>query len=177
MPLIYNGQMQPAAQAQTDRILVATIALTVVLFVIGWAFGQYGPVLIANDKCFSILRCNAGFFGYDGLQHLLSGFGIGTFIIFLARLFPAHNVLHAKFWRSFLVIVALVVLVSFVWEMGEMLSDQFSIRILHENILVPNNMEQPSNIDTMGDMSFSLVGGMLAIAAFRSKVRVKETGQ
>ncbi len=158
-------------------MLSTAILAAVALFIIGWAFGQYGPILIANDKCFQILRCNAGFFGYDGLQHLLSGFGIATIVIWLALRFPAHNVLHAKFWRSFIVIIALVIFVSFIWEMGEMLSDQFSIRILHENIVVPNNMEQPSNIDTMGDMTFSLVGGVIAIGAFRSKVKMKQIAQ
>ena len=64
--------------------------------------------------------------------------------------------------------IALVAAV--VWEIGKCFRDAYLLDIAHERLLDlgrhVNYLAQPSNIDTMGDLSFGLFGSFLATGAF-----------
>jgi hypothetical protein len=155
-----------------DRVLDGAAIILVTIFVIGWIFGAYGPTLMSNQKCFVVLGCNIGFFGYDAALHFLSGIMDATLIVWLMRKFPTINMFHDRFWKNFLVIITLVAFIAVSWEFGELCRDQFRMKILHENLTIPiNRLTQPTNNDTMGDITFSILGAVIAISVLKPLIR------
>ncbi len=144
------------------------------VFIVLWILGKWGPHYIANDKCYAFFGCNAGFFGYDAVLHFVSGIMEASLIILLSIKVSALNFFHEKFWKNCIVIVSLVATIAVFWEIGELSHDQYKMKILHENLRVPTNrLNQPSNNDSMGDMTFSILGGAITAAALRSYMRKK----
>ena len=126
-------------------------------FVTGWA---------TNSFCYTYLGCNDGFFGYDAMEHLLFGFALLLAILWLGEVFPALSLVHGKRTKTILTLIAYVALAAVVWEMYECAWDQYRITILHETLfsfkLHIDALSQSSNLDTMGDISFSLFGALTA---------------
>jgi hypothetical protein len=157
------------------RILDSAVIILVTLFLIGWIFGAFGPTLMSNQKCFVLLGCNIGFFGYDAALHFLSGIMDSTLIVWLMRKFPEVNLFHDRFWKNFVVIITFVAFIAVAWEFGELCSDQFRMKVLHENLTTPINLlKQPTNNDTMGDMTFTILGAVVATYALKSLMRKPE---
>ena len=116
---------------------------------------------------FSTFGCNVGFFGYDAGVHFVSGVAEATLIVWLMRRFSSLSLFHDRFWKNFLMIVAIVALVGCLWEIGEFGRDQFRMGVLHENLTSPNTLDQPNNNDTMGDLTFSILGAVIAASIIR----------
>ncbi len=140
---------------------VVTISCVVLFFAMA-ILGNHGPSLMANDKCFRVFGCNIGFFGYDAAVHFVSGITEVVLIIWLMKRFPSLNLFQEKHWKNFLTIVAIVALIGCLWEVGEFCHDQFRMDVLHENLTTPNNLDQPNNADTMGDLTFTILGAVIA---------------
>lgn len=138
--------------------------------IIVWpAVTSYGEFFngAANSVCYPYLGCDAGFFGYDALEHFLFGFAAVWVIVWLCRKFPPHSILTAEHWKSGLILVASVMLVAVFWEIGEFLRDAYLLDIARERLfdlqLHINYLAQPSNFDTMGDLTLSFFGSLLAL--------------
>ncbi len=146
-----------------------TIGLFILLeFVIAHALRFDGKDLMHNDLCFKYLGCNAGFFGYDALVHLTSGIFEAPILIWLYEKYYNiglfHDLKRHDFLRNLVILIALITLICFGWEMVEFLYDQFRMDILHQTLFIPghlNNLVQPSDTDTMGDITFGMLGGII----------------
>ncbi len=149
-----------------NRLTIAVI-ITVCIFLLGWILGSYGPDLMSSAVCYTLLGCNAGFFGYDAVLHFVSGIMDVLLILWVTRQFPQVNLFHDRYWKNALIILALVAFIAVTWETIELAHDQFLMKVFHENLRVPNHLTQPSNDDTMGDMIFSLVGAACTIRLLR----------
>jgi hypothetical protein len=165
--------MDPSISSRNDKKLGMVVMMAVVVFLTIWILGSWGPTLMANDKCYALLGCDIGFFGYDAALHFVSGIMDAALIIWLMRRFPAIDMFHERFWKNFLLIIALVALIAISWEFIELCHDQFRMKILHVNLTVPNRLDQPTNDDTMGDMTFSIIGAAAAAGALKPFTRRK----
>ena len=166
--------MEIPKNERKDLVLNITLAVTVIVFFIGVILGKFGPVFIANIKCYKFLGCNAGFFGYDAVLHFVSGILDATAIVVFFRKFPKLSLFHlsfASFWKNLVIIAALTALISLSWEIGEFSHDQFRINVLHENIVATNHLDQPSDADTMGDMTFAEIASILTALLILDKNR------
>lgn len=145
-----------------DRGLTITMCVVVPLFTVIDLLGSYGPDLMANGLCFHLLGCNTGFLGYDAFVHFCSGIAETVFLLWAMRRFAKINMLHESFWKNLLIIVSLVLMLAFVWEVAELIGDQYRMLVLHKDLLHPNTLYQPSNVDTMGDLIVAVAGALLA---------------
>jgi len=158
--------MDPSSSPRRNsRTLGAAAVVLVIVWVVLGSLGIWGPHLMANGVCYRLLGCNSGFFGYDVVVHFVSGIMDATLIVWLMRKYPSANMLHGRFWKDFLVIVSIVALIAVSWEFCELCHDQFRMKVLHENLTVPNRLDQPTNDDTMGDMTFSIFGAAVTACA------------
>ena len=162
--LFMNGE----SPDRNNRRLNITAIILVIIFLVLSFLGNHGPNLMANGKCYRFLGCNSGFFGYDAVVHFVSGFMDATLIVWFMKKFPAINLFHNNFWKNFIVVITLVVFIAFSWEVGEFFHDQFRMKILHEDLIAQNRLDQPSNDDTMGDITFSILGAAITVLALRS---------
>ncbi len=124
-----------------------------------------------NSTCFTLLGCNAGFFGYDAIEHFLCGAAVFLAILWLCKKFPEHSILpNERYWKIALTLVAYVALLAVLWEILECAHDYFNLSILHEHLfnyrLHINALDQPSNLDTMGDISFTLIGALVSLGIY-----------
>jgi hypothetical protein len=118
-----------------------------------------------SGVCSPYLGCGSGFFGYDAFQHLFSGILIAFTIIWLCTRFPKYSVLHSKPWKTALTVIAIAALIAVLWEVAECAHDMYRIAILHEDLLNYklhiNLLDQPTNLDTMGDLCFNIAGSII----------------
>ena len=128
-----------------------------------------------NTSCVKLLGCGSGFFGYDALEHFFWGFLAVAFIIRICIKFPSLNLLHNDaLWKNVLLLLALLTLVSVGWELLEYARDHIMTRFAFFNnlaFLKPHSLAQPSNVDTMGDLTFDLLGGALGILILKASLR------
>ena len=134
-------------------------------FIYNWA---------GNETCSKYLGCIDGFFGYDAFEHLFFGIAGAIFIIWLCERFPKYSILHSEWWKVGLTVVAVIALASVIWEMYECGYDALRVDILHETLrnfrIHLNLLDQPTNLDTMGDLTFSLVGSIIGfLLAFKKQ--------
>lgn len=123
--------------------------------------------LMNNDACFPILGCNAGFGGFDALVHLVSGASEVVIVIWLIRTWPKVNILTNTYWKNIVILSAIVLLLSFFWELSEYIGDWGRMYIWHHDLIHPNMLYQASDADTMGDMTFSFVGALISSSLLR----------
>lgn len=146
-----------------------TAICTSISLAVWFAVMAYGELLngAPNSGCYPYLGCDSGFFGYDALEHFLFGFAAAWSIVWLCQKFPRHSILHIEFWKSALMVIALVTLIEIIWEIGECFRDAYLLDIVHQQLfnfrLHINYLAQPSNFDTMGDITFNLLGSLLAL--------------
>ncbi len=166
--------MNPEPSIWKNRILNITTISSIIVFLTLSFLGNHGSTFMSNDKCYALLGCNIGFFGYDVMVHFISGIMEASLIILLMKKFLSFNLFHESFWKNLLVVVSLVALIAFSWEFGELCHDQFRVKVLHENLINPNNLDQPTSNDTMGDMTFSILGATITAFALRSFMKKKK---
>jgi hypothetical protein len=169
------------ATGYADNRLTAHLgAVTSWLAVIWIAVTIYGEFMngAPNSACYPFLGCDSGFFGYDALEHFLFGVTAVWAIIWLWRRFPRISLGHARFWKSALTILSLVMLVAVLWEMGECFRDAYLLDIAHQSLvnfrLHINYLAQPSNFDTMGDLTFTMLGALISITSLRARPHLHE---
>ncbi len=164
--------MEEKSYDRKTRIVGIIAFVFVSSFIILGLLGIRGPTFIDNQKCYQLLGCNMGFFGYDALLHFLSGFMNASLIIYLMRKYPALNFFRREFWKNALTVVSMVALIALLWEIGEFGHDQYRMKVLNINLTNPDRLDQASNSDTMGDMTFSIIGGAITagtLASFMKK--------
>lgn len=148
-------------------------AIALVSTVVWAAVTSYGELLngAPNSACYPVLGCDSGFFGYDALEHFLFGFAAVWTIVWLCQKLPRYSILDTTYWRSWSALVTGVMFIAVLWEMGECFRDAYLIDIAHQSLvnfrLHINYLAQPSNFDTMGDLSFTLLGSLLALLPLR----------
>ncbi len=157
---------QPDSQQHSRHTGALLVSLFCFVFVIvGGAFWGGNAT-----TCFQFIGCNAGFFGYDAIEHLFSGILEAVFIVWLGRRYSKFDFYHKKdFFKNVVVIFSIVVLIGFGWEVLEFGHDHMLNRAFTFNAigLLRPSMAQPSNSDTMGDLTFDLLGGLLGVATLK----------
>lgn len=131
-------------------------------FVFKWLNNSYCPIYVG---------CNIGFFGLDAVQHFLSGIIEVSVIIYLAVQYRYFNILIGSFKQNILIILSITALIGASWEIIEYFYDIFRTTILNINLLEPNNLAQPNNYDTMGDISFNLFGAIIMSVIYTKKIK------
>ena len=153
--------MNTAAQ---QKFRFAFMFLFVVFILMSLGSKEFG--WMRNETCLPYLGCNIGFFGYDALVHFVSGITIAVGLSWLARKHHEWSLFHGGFWKNVLVIMALAALIGVTWEMLEFIFDHVRMDLFHMNLVNPNVMSQASDSDTMGDLSFGLLGAFLSSCVF-----------
>ena len=122
-----------------------------------------------NTVCYAYLGCNVDFFGFDAMEHFLFGFPVIFGILWIGQRFLALSVVSPRYGKTILTLVTYVTFIAVAWELAECAYDAFRITILHERLfdfrLHIDQLAQSSNFDTMGDISFTLVGAIFGLAA------------
>ena len=136
--------------------------------------GECYPSWATTPVCYRFLGCNVGFGGYDAAEHFLFGVAFTLFIIWLSRRYARFSFDGYSAWRTILFIISFVALISVCWEFYECAYDAFRQNILHEVLfnfrLHINFLDQPSNIDTMGDLFYDIFGAIVGCFWFRSRI-------
>jgi hypothetical protein len=124
-----------------------------------------GVKMMANGLCYRYLGCNNGFFGYDAVVHFSSGIMDAALILWLMHKFGRLDVFRHDeknvYIKNITILIGLLLIIGFGWEMIELMYDGFRVNILHMQLLVPNRLAQPTDADTMGDIFFGVCGGVL----------------
>lgn len=125
----------------------------------GWGF---------NASCIKFIGCTDGFFGFDAVEHFLSGFVILLVLLLFFRKYPKWSPLTGVWWKDAIILIMAVNMISFLWELLECAHDVFRLAVLHERLysvrLNIDLLDQPSNLDTMGDMTFNVLGSIVSTA-------------
>ncbi len=130
------------------------------------------PDFIMNGSCMKYLGCIDGFFGFDAVQHFLFGIALLFTIFWLCKRYPEYSILPEdknKRWKTALTLIAYVVFISVLWEFLECAHDYYNVSLLHQDFfnytlhIDINYLDQPTNLDTMGDLFFSAVGTIVAL--------------
>lgn len=126
-------------------------------FMAGWGF---------NAECIRFIGCTNGFFGFDAIEHFLSGFVILLCLVIFFQRHPKWSPLTGNIWKDAFILVATVNLISVGWELVECAHDVFRLAVLHEKLysvkLNIDLLDQPTNLDTMGDLAFNMLGSIVA---------------
>ena len=137
-----------------------------IVFSIMTSYGEFFSETM-NSDCSPYMGCYDGFSGYDALEHFLFGFAAVWVIVWLCERFPHYSILSTDYRKSALILVSLVALAAVGWEIVEFLHDVFLFDITSEPSLTlkihVNLLAQPNNIDTMGDLTLSLLGSLLTL--------------
>ena len=154
-------------KSKYSNIAIMAIISTAVFF-IAFIFGEgWGGSLGLNNSCTSLLGCSAGFFGFDAVEHFISGIAITSILLFIFKKYPQYSLLNDKRWKNILTILALVAFAGVLWEFIECAHDLFRSNVLNQVLinrkLHLNLLDQPNNIDTMGDLFFSLLGSTISL--------------
>jgi len=162
--MIENSESKKKTSSSAAIIAIVATTIYLIANIIGEGIGGS---LAANPSCLKYFGCTAGFFGFDAVEHFLFGVA-GTFVlIFIFQKFPKYSILSDKRWKNILIIIALIALISVLWELLEFAHDIIRIDILHQALvnwrLNINLLDQPSNFDTMGDLTFGLLGSVITL--------------
>ena len=146
--------------------ILATISTSV--FLLACIFGEgLGGSLGSNPTCFKYLGCTTGFLGYDAFEHLLFGISAVFILFWIFQKFSKYSMLHTEKWKNILTIIALIMFVSVLWEFAECAHDAFRVDVLGQALvnwkMHVNLLDQPTNLDTMGDLTFAFIGSILAL--------------
>jgi uncharacterized membrane protein YjdF len=152
----------------SPTILKKYLLISLLIFAILYFPGKFGPRFMDNARCYTYLGCNAGFLGYDAVEHFVSGVVVTLFVLWFSKKDLRFNFFHASFKKNMIIMVALLSLVAVSWELVELAHDQAAIKILHIDLYHPNRLDQPSNADTLGDITFSIIGGLATMTALKA---------
>ncbi len=163
LALVVTLRLLHVARKKSLSIMLAFIGIVWLALTI---FGEfiYGA---GNSTCSKLLGCVEGFGGYDAFEHLFFGVVLVLAIAWLSEHFPKLSLRSDRRWKTALTFIAIVALASVLWEMGECARDAIRLDVLHEHLLNfrlhINLLEQPSNLDTMGDLTSALVGAVMGL--------------
>lgn len=158
---------QTRKEKSSSRLGKWALALTA-LWLITCTFGEgLGGSWGANNACYPYLGCTSGFFGYDAIEHFLFGVVAIFALVWFFRTHPRFSLLSDVRWKNVVILIAVVALVSVFWELLECAHDFFRVDILHQSLfnfrLHLNQLDQPTNLDTMGDLTFALIGSLASL--------------
>jgi hypothetical protein len=132
-----------------------------------------------NFYCSKIFGCTSSFFGYDALEHFTFGIVIIFLIVWICKSFPKYSILSDNVWKTIFALITFSVFISVLWEFGECVHDVFRLNILQEHLinlkLHVDFLDQPTNLDTMGDMLFNLLGSILSLFFIKLKIEKIES--
>ena len=98
-------------------------------------------------------------------MHFLGGFWLG--LVFLYFINPNLEIKNHKFLVMMILVISFAVFVGVLWEFFEFLSDVlFSSRGYFE-------ISQQGTADTMGDLFFDIIGGLVTFGIYRFSVKGK----
>ena len=148
---------------QTAFLAKFIIILWLISCILGHFFG-WG----ANNLCYKYLGCNSGFFGYDTIEYFLFGVALIFILVCIFKKFPQYSMLNnIKNWKNILILITLVVFITLIWEFLKFFYDFFMTYILHQQLfnfrLHINYLAQPSNLNLMGNLAFSLLGSIFTL--------------
>jgi len=156
-----------------SRMAIFAIVSTIVFF-IAFIFGEgWGGNLGLNQSCYPYIGCASGFFGFDGIEHFISGFMEVCILFWVFKEYPKYSLLSDKPWKNILIFIALVAFIGVIWEFVECTQDIVRMNFFHEMLidrkLHINLLLQPNNIDTMGDLFLSICGAVVALFFTKNK--------
>jgi predicted membrane protein len=136
-----------------------------------WLFltlvGEFVFTWAGNATCSKYLGCVEGFAGYDAFEHLFFGVAGALAILWFCERYPAYSILPKQRWKAFIIVVSLIALAAICWEIFEYIQDTVELDIFHIHLvdwrLHIDNLEQASNSDTMGDLTFALFGSIAGL--------------
>ena len=144
-----------------------TVALFVLLGVFAAAIILGNSLVLADNWVCNALGCNYGFFGYDTVvQHFLAGILGVIILVWFMRAYPRLNILQPSFLKNLLVTLAIVGLVGICWEFFEFIQDLVRIKLFNlagSDDAIRNYLAQPNSADTIGDLVFDVVGGLIGL--------------
>jgi len=156
------------------------VAISVAIYaaadLVGEIVGNWG----ANYQCLRFIGCTDGFFGFDAVEHLLSGFVLTLLLALVFRRFTKISPLAGldPKWKQAFVLIAVMAVIAVCWEFAECAHDVFRLAVLHEPLysvkLHIDLLDQPSNLDTMGDLAFNMLGSVVAVFFARYATRGEE---
>ncbi len=150
-----------------ERLIKFLFVYFSVLWIFITLFGEFTYTWAGNAICSKYLGCVVGFLGYDAFEHFFFGVALALGIIWLCKHFPKYSILHPVQWKKVLIVVAIVVLAGVIWEILECSYDALRVDIFHEPIynltLHINLLTQPTNLDTMGDLSTGFLGSIIGL--------------
>lgn len=158
-----------------NSYIYASLMIFIIIFCIIFLLGKFGPRLEDNNHCYAYIGCDVGFFGYDGVEHTLSGIIDVLFILWISQKRPHLSLFHQDAWKNILITISIVAFIAVGWEIGEFINDEARILILNENLYTTNHLDQPNNIDTMGDISLTLIGSIITLSIIRPKMAVEQS--
>ncbi len=154
-------------QKSYRQVIIVTI-VTLVIYILADLLGEFMAGWGYNAECIRFIGCTNGFFGFDAIEHFLSGFVILLCVLIFFNRYPRFSLLTGTWWKDALILVASVNLISVAWELVECAHDVFRVAVLHEPLinlkLNIDLLDQPTNLDTMGDMAFNVLGSILSAA-------------
>jgi hypothetical protein len=153
------------------------VAVSLLIYAAADLAGEIVGHLGGNYQCLPFFGCTSGFFGFDAFEHFLSGFVFTIMLALIFRRYPRISPLSgldAK-WKQIFGLVATVAFIAVCWEFLECAHDVFRLIVLHEPLYSVkfhiDLLDQPSNLDTMGDLAFNVLGSI--IAAFVARYEIK----
>ncbi len=147
-----------------SRKIAVGFLSSILIFLIATYIGDQGG-WTANQYCPNYISCVVGFFGFDAMQHFLGG-AISLFIIgFYSDMYPEYSLFHENRVKNFLILLSVSIFLAFMFEVGEMSHDawRFGIRHISQSMSGAHQLDQPMNLDTMGDMFFHSIASMIVI--------------
>jgi len=149
-------------------LAILTTFLWFISFLLGLVF-NWG----LNNLCYKYLGCNSGFFGYDVVEYFLFGIAAVFVLVWIFKKFPKYSMLYnIKNWKNIIILIILVVFITLMWEFLKFAHDFFITYILHQQLfnfrIHINYLAQPSNLNLMGNLAFSILGSMIALFFVRN---------
>lgn len=145
------------------------------LFAIPDFAGQVYPFWMDSSLCFKYIGCNAGFFGYDALLHCISGGAGVLFFLWLNERKPGLQLLPKRQSVRIFLLLSAIALLSVCWEISEYSWDLFrTLSGFHVDLLHFYQPGQPSNADTMGDLTANLAGASATLVFIRVRALMSQ---
>lgn len=157
--------MQFMGKTYSRTAILALVGLIIYCIAVG--FGDLISGLGANGECSKYFGCITGFFGYDAVEHFVTGLASVWILVWLCRRFPKYSILQSEKFKSVLFILSFIMLCAVIWEFVECAHDIVRQSVFHEVLfnrrLHIDLLDQPTNLDTMGDLSFNMLGSIIAL--------------
>ena len=160
-----NNYKEKIQDQQFDFAFYIILFLYCFLFIFKF-FEETVFEIAGGDGCFGVLGCDNGFFGYDGVVHFFGGLVEAVGIVWIIHKYPRFNIFKKTFFRSALIVVSIVSLITILWESQEFIADFFEDSIVHKLVYL-GDPAQSGLSDTMGDIMLGFLGSLGGVAIIR----------